>query len=457
MAKKFDKEKLLMTVLVIVLIGIFVTLFTYGLDSVLAMEGSYPPNILEDGITPAPQTKQEALDLLNKTVSNAVSLNPKLETDKHFDINSDSVKTSGTDEFKSLIIYAIPDFDAQLDSNLNNLSTDFGEEIKDKLNIPAITVDDIVDFQCDYIYYSCPSCGEESDTELPDCELCGGINPYVMKYRNEYTVALNVAVKDSTLKGNFNKRTNEAAIALCGSTLNTFANVNKLDISHNELKIVFGVERLTDKLTFLEYSKPMSINTEAELTGKFNSLGIVNVSFDITEYDRYNLTWPGLSLSESEITVEPKGTNNLLAKLTCTDPLSCKVTWKSSDESIVTVDEEGYFDATDKAGTAKIVASFEFNGETYTDECTVIVKHPVESSKTDKKDIELSVGDTEQLNVKINPSKASIKTVKWYSENEEIAVIDDNGVVTAKSSGVVTVYSLTDDGYFKSSCEVTVK
>ncbi len=457
MAKRIDKEKLFMIVLVVALVGIFVVLFTYGLDSVLAMEGSFPPNILEEGITPAPKTKESALDFLNKTLTDSVALKPKLETEKYFEIDSETVETSGSDQLKSLILYAIPDFDAQLDSNLNNITTDFNEEIKDKINIPAIGIDDVTDFVCDYIYYSCPSCGEESEEALPNCELCGGVYPYNMKYRDEYVITLNIAINNSTLSKNFSKRTNEEAIKLCGDTLNTFAGINKLDVNYDELKIVFKVERLTNSITYLEYSKLMSIDTDASMQGKFESLGEINTKFKITEYEKYYLTYPKLSLSESELTVEPKGTNNLLAKLTCTDPLNTVVTWKSSDESLITVDEEGYFDAANKTGSAKIIASFDFNGKTYTDECLVNVKYSVESSKMAEKDIELSVGETQKLNLTVLPKKATIKTVKWYSENEEIATVDENGVVTAKQSGVVTVYSLTDDGYFKSSCEVTVK
>ncbi len=157
------------------------------------------------------------------------------------------------------------------------------------------------------------------------------------------------------------------------------------------------------------------------------------------------------------MTVEPKDTNNLLATLTCTDPKIPTVTWTSSDESILTVDEEGYFKAGKEAGEATITATFEFNGQTYTDECLVLVRYSVESSKISDNKITLSVGKTETLEIKISPDNATIKTNTWYTEDEAIATVDANGVVTAVSPGVVTVYSLTDDGYYKSSCEVTVK
>ncbi len=457
MKKKLDKEKLFMSVLVVALVGIFVGLFSYGLSSVLAMEGSFPPNVLVDGVVPAPSNKQEALELLNNTVDGAVEQKPKLDNERHFDLNADTVEVLGSDELKTMIKYAASDFDAQLDSNFDSVSTDFGQDITDKINIPEITPENITDFDCEYVYYSCSSCGNESDEQLENCDSCGSVYEYNMKYRDEYTVTLNVAVNEETLKGSFSQRNENEAIALCGDTLNESAEINNLNVEYAELKIVFKVDRLTNSLKSLEYSKLMNVDADVKMIGKYEKIGDFSVSFEITEYDRYSFTWAGISLSESEVVIEPNGTGNVLATLTCTDPVSATVSWKSSDESIVTVDNKGYFDAGEKTGEAKIIASFEFNGQTYTDECVVKVQYSVESSKMKDKNIELAVGESEQLNVTVLPKKSTVKTVKWYSENENIATVDESGLLKAVGTGVVTVYSLTDDGYFKSSCEVTVK
>ncbi len=457
MKKKLDREKLFMGVLIFALIAIFVVLFTYGLSSVLAMEGTMPPNILEEGLTSAPTDKTQALDFLNKAVKKATDEKPKLDTADNFEVDTDTLEVSGSDELKTAVLYAVDDFDSQLDSNFEAVSTDFGENIADKINIPAITAEDIVDFTCDYIYYQCPSCGEENEEELANCELCGGVNPYNKKYRNEYTVIPTIAVNEKTLSSNFNQRSPEEAKALCGDALNGLADIEKLDIAYEELKIVYRVQRLTDKITYLDYSKKMAVNANAVFLDKYASLGKVNTAFVIEENNSFSFTWPGLELSAHEMTVEPKGTNNLLATLTCTDPKIPTVNWSSSDENILTVDEEGYFKAGKTEGEAIITASFEFNGQTYTDKCKVQVKYSVESSKMKDKNIELAVGETNALEVKISPDNATIKTVTWHTEDENIATVDENGVVKAVASGTVTVYSLTDDGYYKSSCEVTVK
>ncbi len=457
MKKKINREKLFMTALIFALVAIFVVLFTYGLSSVLAMEGTMPPNVLEEGLTPAPTEKEQALDFLNKAIAKATKENPKLDTADNFEIDTETFETSGSEEMKTAMLYAVDEFDSQLDSNFESLSTDFGENIEGKIKLPDVTADDITDFVCDYIYYQCPSCGEESEEEHPNCDICGGVYPYNKRYRDEYTVTLTIEANDKTLGGNFCKRSPEEAKALCGDALDGLVDIERLDITYEELKIIYKVQRLTDKITYLDYSKKMKIDSDVNFLGKYASLGKAATSFVIEENNSYSFTWPSIALSDEEMTVEPNGSDNLLATLTCTDPKLPTVTWESSDESILTVDEEGYFKAGKTAGEAIITASFEFNGKTYTDECLVKVKYTVESSKMKDKKIELSVGETKALEVKISPNNATIKTVTWYTEDEAIATVDENGVVTAVAPGVVTVYSLTDDEYYKSSCEVTVK
>ena len=255
----------------------------------------------------------------------------------------------------------------------------------------------------------------------------------------------------------FAKRTDSQINELIGDEMDEVLTLNSVQVNYSKAYIIFKVKRTTNELTYLEYRKEMPVDAEATFINDYAALGNCRVSFVITEKNRYNFTWPGLSLSEHEMAVEPKGNNNLLATLTCDDATKYDVTWSSSDEEILTVDDEGYFKAGKKEGSAVVTASFEFNGKTYSDECIVNVKYSVESTKMSKKKLELNVGESYQLEVKFSPSKATVQTVKWYTDDERIANVDENGVVTAVSPGVVTVYSLSDDGYFKSSCEVTVK
>ena len=60
---------------------------------------------------------------------------------------------------------------------------------------------------------------------------------------------------------------------------------------------------------------------------------------------------------------------------------------------------------------------------------------PVETLETDYSNIELEVGATRTLNLRILPENATNKTVNWSSDDESVATVDDNGTVTACKIG----------------------
>lgn len=73
----------------------------------------------------------------------------------------------------------------------------------------------------------------------------------------------------------------------------------------------------------------------------------------------------------------------------------------------------------------------------------------------------LNAGETKQLSVTALPENATKKekilsTLVWHSDNEEVASVDENGVVTAKKYGTTTISASIPDGFVTGSCDVTV-
>ena len=67
------------------------------------------------------------------------------------------------------------------------------------------------------------------------------------------------------------------------------------------------------------------------------------------------------------------------------------------------------------------------------------------------------VGSQIQLSAKISPSTAVNKNVLWRSEDESIATVDANGVVTAVSAGTVKIFAYSEENEKISTvCTVTV-
>lgn len=65
-------------------------------------------------------------------------------------------------------------------------------------------------------------------------------------------------------------------------------------------------------------------------------------------------------------------------------------------------------------------------------------------------------GKTLQLSATVTPSDASNKAVTWSSSNTAVAVVDANGLVTAKGAGTATITAETVDGGFTAVCKIKV-
>lgn len=465
--KKFDKQRLITAGVTALLIFFFIGGFLIGLDRVQSMEGTFPPNEITEALTPAPENEAEAADFFVYVLNKALENTACVTKDVFFEIDKASIVTDGSDGFNASVLFAADKFINHIsgaeENDESKAFVNYGGDISSVLEIAEVKNYTVTDFSCSYIYYVCPSCGAEASELLSACEKCGSGREYFKKYRDEYDIEFSImniapgaAAPLAVQCEGFSRRTDEEISALTSSVFDGAINIDKLDITYNSYRVKLKVNRLTDEITYLCYTKEMSVASEVTFTGKYESIGTRSIGFDINEKRAYNFSWPCVTLDSSSVVIEPKGSDNLLAALTCENPLDAQIVWSSSDESIAVVDGEGYIDAK-KEGEATITASFDYLGRTYSDSCTVYVRVPVESMKMSQKKLTLTVGESFSLQTKISPSDATIKTVKWYSEDEKIAVVNENGEVTAVAGGKVIVYALSDDGYFRSTCEVTVE
>jgi len=457
--KKDFKSKLLTTVVVIILCLIFVVGFIWGLNSVLAMEGSYPPETDTHGVFEEPTSNEDVVKMLNDVVKTAVEGKPKTHIANEIDVDGDSIETDGSDTLKDTILFAKDGFIDGINENLETTDTDFAQELN--MRIPNITASDIESYECKYFarnyVYQCSICDAESDELLNGCPECGSTNLYEKQGRGNYIVEVALKNNENVLNANFAPKNDEEIRTLMGDNFNDILDINKIDISYDKLSIKFEINRETGELTYLEYRKEFNTDTDVTFKDNYASLNKANVKFNASEVLKNEFTWPSLVLSAEEMVIEPKGSDNLTATLTCADPTKPVVKWETSDENVVAIDDEGYMKTGKEPGEATITATFEFLGKTYTDTCKIKVLVPVESMKISKRNITLAVGETKELEAKVSPSDSTVQTKTWYTEDESIATVDENGVVTAVRSGTVIVYALSDDGYYKSSCEVTVK
>ena len=166
----------------------------------------------------------------------------------------------------------------------------------------------------------------------------------------------------------------------------------------------------------------------------------------------------GIKVSPDTLTLTGKDeTAQLTAEVIPSYADNTRVTWKSSDENVVTVDEKGKVTAVGN-GTATItVTSVSGN---YTATVAVTVKIPVEIERITietEKEILTKIGESTELKVKIEPENADAQKLIWKSDDEMIAAVDENGKVTAIGNGMAIITVTTEYGKNTASIIITVK
>ena len=163
-----------------------------------------------------------------------------------------------------------------------------------------------------------------------------------------------------------------------------------------------------------------------------------------------------VTLDESELTIEKGYTAQLTATVAPDDADNLGLTWTSDNEEVATVDENGLVTAV-SAGEANITATaVDGSGVTATCKVTVTPKL-VTSVILDESELTIEKNLTEQLTATVAPDDADNLSLTWTSDNEEVATVDENGLVTAVGEGTATITATANDGSgVSASCVVTV-
>lgn len=105
-------------------------------------------------------------------------------------------------------------------------------------------------------------------------------------------------------------------------------------------------------------------------------------------------------------------------------------------------------------GVATIAATTVDGG--YTAFCEVTAAVRATGVSLSMTSLQLKVDQSHSLYARVEPATATNKTVNWTSSRTDVAVVDAEGVVTAKGVGVATIVATTVDGGHTALCEVTV-
>ena len=159
----------------------------------------------------------------------------------------------------------------------------------------------------------------------------------------------------------------------------------------------------------------------------------------------------GISLNKASLSLIVGNSETLQAIITPSDAtLRESIRWESSNEDVATVDSNGKVVAV-KEGNATITASVEGKKA----ECRVSVDYIHVSSITLNKTNEtLYIGDNLTLTATLYPSGVTYNTVEWVSSNENVARVDQSGIVTAVGKGAAAISAKS--GGKEAKCTITV-
>ena len=236
--------------------------------------------------------------------------------------------------------------------------------------------------------------------------------------------------------------------------------------------VVYTPELNTDRLSLFQEARAVltvsGIPEDAKLKWKSEDKSVATVSSDgevtgigvgetvITAtwkhggetYEvRAAVTVTAAGVTLNEYTVNGFYIGDIRTLTASTSPEGGKVEWKSSDETVITVSEDGVVTAVG-SGTASVIVTF----GSFSERCEVTVTAPsVTLSKTQSN---LFAGDTTELKVTTDPEGAA---VTWSSDDSGIASVS-NGTIKAVSFGTTTVRArITHQGRtYEQTCAVSV-
>ena len=169
-------------------------------------------------------------------------------------------------------------------------------------------------------------------------------------------------------------------------------------------------------VTLLALSMALGNNPSQSLAATTQKSTIKSISLDKTAY------------------VLKKGEKlKLKATLNPSKVKNAKITWKSSNKKIVSVNGKGVAIAKAKKGKATITAK----AGTKKASCEITVGTAVK--KINAENISVNVGATKKIVATLTPAKASVKTLSYKSNNNKIAKVSKNGDVTGVSAGTTQI------------------
>lgn len=219
------------------------------------------------------------------------------------------------------------------------------------------------------------------------------------------------------------------------------------------VEVISPTDAYNKKVTWSTANKSIAtVGTTGKVTGKKAGSTKVTVTTNDGKYTcvckvtvkDFKVT--GVSLKSSKASLVIDQTYQLTAVISPTNATNKKVTWKSNNTKIATVDSKGKVTAKNY-GTAKIVVTTVDGSFSKTATITVKdydIKICYYDDITNKNtihydDFKLLLGKEQNLFVKASPLDLCCDQVTWTSSNKKVATVNEYGEVKAVGKGTATI------------------
>lgn len=162
----------------------------------------------------------------------------------------------------------------------------------------------------------------------------------------------------------------------------------------------------------------------------------------------------GISLSPSSLEMNVNQEQQLKASILPAGACEKRLSWVSSDPSVVAVDNNGRIKAL-ACGSSTILVTASEGG--FTAQCTVTVGKRAMGVSLSRTSATINVRQEEALTANVLPSNACNARVSWVSSNPSAVSVSQNGVIKGIAKGSSTITITTADGGFQATCDVKVE
>ncbi|MBD5284058.1 MAG: leucine-rich repeat protein [Bacteroides sp.] len=163
-----------------------------------------------------------------------------------------------------------------------------------------------------------------------------------------------------------------------------------------------------------------------------------------------------ITISQTSTSLNVGNSVQLIASVLPSNADNKSISWTSSNINVANVNANGLVTGV-SCGSAIITATSIASPNLYVC-CDVTVHQPLQSISLNTTNLTLTAGQVyDGLTVKYYPTTADNKSLTWKSTNPEVASVDDNGKITAKSGGETKVIvSSVENSNIKTECSIIV-